>query len=921
MAGTVPKGVPVYSPEGELGTIPQLDQDALIQGYRPAAPEDVSDALREAKYGTFGQQVATGAEAAGSALTFGLSPKLETMAGITTPEDIRGRAEENPISHAIGTGVGLAAPLVLTGGAAAPAEAGAGALRGAAELTAPALISRAGRGVAGALEGAGVPGMLGKVAGGAAEGALYASADQAEKALLGDPQLTWEKAASDIGLGALLGGAVSGGTQAAAKGLGWMMTKATAGLESIGTHLAEGDPTVIKMMVKSKGQLSALEEVAPGASDAIAAATPETAEFIIKNHARIARLEGEFPGLTDVLARVAPEKVEEVLGNWGKLLKTPEARIEVGKSMEQAVSSAYSSIEDGLQLANREARPAETRELLGFGPNGWAATPKEAQAEGSRIVGEVERLSNEMRSKPDLFPPMYPAKLEAARDGLLREIESGEPAGIFSAINKAKQQIDPLAKFGKLVPPEHRDAISAVSTLRGTLKDSLEDAKLWGPAADRQAGFNAAQNAYFTARTRLQKLLMQQRPLPTGRVTFEAAPTKVNSWINLMADGRGEAKSQVFGDYLKAAQNLTKEMETSGVPDAQQLSGKLKEIVEQTKEIQQRGAITQIVKMAQGHEILSSGPAIPAPHAMALKAARYIPGGVGHVIGLTSDISGTIQKVRRPSMMVGVLSTLEKLAKKSSAKLQAAADGLFKSGLGGAAAGEAAGSITERLAHGGMVGPENFADASSHLRDLAGSPDRLAERLSKETGTLGQHAPATADAARAFAARVVSHLAGKLPEEDGHQLLDAPFEPSGSELAEYHRHHEVAERGPLAVLEHAARGTLHPDHLEASATLYPKLHAEAQQLVAERLSEHLRKKEHVPIAMRETLGMLLGADLEHAQSPQAVLFAQQAMQAPAQPDQGGAPKASKPRQVQTKFSNRAATGSQQNSMSLSKDTT
>jgi len=744
----------MVNPSGDVVGMPaERVHDALNQGYRVAGPADIAQAERHEKYGTLGQQVATGAEAAGSALTFGLAPKLETATGLTTAEDIRARAEENPVSHGVGTALGIAAPLLLTGGASGAASA--------AELTAPGLISRAGSAVAGLAKAAELPGLLGRaaptLAGAATEGALYAGSDVVEKAMLGDPQLTWEKAASEIGLGGLLGGALGAGTQGAARGLGWMMQKATAGLESIGARIASGDPEVVQLMLKQKGTIQALETAAPGAADAISASTPETSKFIIQHSGRIARLEGEFPGLTDILSRATPDTAGQILDNWGKLLKDPQARIDVGNSMSQAVTSAYSSIEDGLQLANREVRPAETKFLLDPATGGLtgAAPPEAAQAEGSRVLGEVERLAASMRSKPDLYPAMYPAKLELIRDGLTREIQAGDPASIFTALNDAKQQMDPLAKFGKLTGPEHRDATSAIKDLRGMVKSSLEDAKLWGPAAERQAGFNAAQNQYFTARTKLQKLLMQQQALPTGRVTFEAAPTKVNSWINLMADGRGEAKSQVFGEYLSAAQNLAKEMEVSGVPDAPQISQKLREVLERTKEIQQRGTITQLVKMLQGHEILSSGPAIPAGHAMALKAARYIPGGVGHIIGLTSDIAGTIQKVRQPSAMVGVLSSLEKLSKRATTKLSSAADGLFASGAGGAVAGEVASSGAERFAHGGVVGQGNFTDVSTHLRDLGGNLDRLADTVGQETSTLQQHAPATADAARAFAARVV----------------------------------------------------------------------------------------------------------------------------------------------------------------------
>jgi hypothetical protein len=209
-------GIPVWNPDGELVTIPALDQSAVLQGYRPASSEDVHAAQQEEEYGGAGQALAAAAEGAGSALTFGIAPKLEVAAGLTTKEGIEAREEQHPIAHAVGTGLGIIAPLALTGGAAAPAEAGAmGAARTAAGFTAPALIARAGHGMEHAVQAAGLPGALGRVlpgvAKGVTEGALYTAADLTEKALLGDPQLTAEKVLSELGLGALLGGVLIGG--------------------------------------------------------------------------------------------------------------------------------------------------------------------------------------------------------------------------------------------------------------------------------------------------------------------------------------------------------------------------------------------------------------------------------------------------------------------------------------------------------------------------------------------------------------------------------------------------------------------------------------------------------------------------------------------------------------------------------------
>ena len=156
---------------GSVIEVPAEQAGSLaVAGYTPATPEQIAihqaNLARQAEYGGIGSQVGTFAEKALSALTFGGSTWLETgildplypSAGFS-PEDIQARAEVNPSAAGTGTVVGVAAPLIATMGASAPASgaqagvAGArAAVRAGAELTAPALVARAGKAVTSAVE-------------------------------------------------------------------------------------------------------------------------------------------------------------------------------------------------------------------------------------------------------------------------------------------------------------------------------------------------------------------------------------------------------------------------------------------------------------------------------------------------------------------------------------------------------------------------------------------------------------------------------------------------------------------------------------------------------------------------------------------------------------------------------------------------
>lgn len=241
--------------DGVIGEVPdEQAQAALAQGYAPAPPEQAAAFLdarqRRETFGTTGQAVLAGGEAAARALTLGGSTFLERAIGVS-PESIRAREEVNPVASGLGTVAGIAAPLILSGGSSALAQGGKGALGAAAELSAPSLVSRAGRAVVGALEGvdlgilegtggqfaarsagalpeaASFGGQLARRAvaeglGSAVEGAAYGAGEVVHEAALGNPDLTAQSALGTVGMSALVGGGLGagiGGASAAGRGL------------------------------------------------------------------------------------------------------------------------------------------------------------------------------------------------------------------------------------------------------------------------------------------------------------------------------------------------------------------------------------------------------------------------------------------------------------------------------------------------------------------------------------------------------------------------------------------------------------------------------------------------------------------------------------------------------------------------------
>ncbi len=234
--------------EGATVAVPVAQaQDAVAQGFIPANAEQATafhaEEAAQAKYGGLGQQIATGVESAADVATFGASRWAERGLGIATAEEQSERKRINPDAATAGTVAGVALPAIATLGTSAEAQGALGAVRTAAELAPMAGVSRLGAAGVRAAEAA-LPAattFAGRIAqkaatsavGSAIEGAALGVGNVVSEAALGDPHLTAEGILSEVGMGALSGGVLGGGTGA----LFGLAKEATTG--KIGVRLAE----------------------------------------------------------------------------------------------------------------------------------------------------------------------------------------------------------------------------------------------------------------------------------------------------------------------------------------------------------------------------------------------------------------------------------------------------------------------------------------------------------------------------------------------------------------------------------------------------------------------------------------------------------------------------------------------------------
>lgn len=178
---------PSAAPQPSVDQQPQASPNQPDSDFVPDS-QFVSD---EDKYGTPGQQLKAGLEGIAKGIAGPLATGIEIAAGVK-PEDIRGREEENKLTHAAGetagflgslaTGVGEG-KIISEAGEAAKAATGLGK----AESTIGSKI-------------------LGSGVQGAAETALIQSGDEVSKMIDQDPNQSYQSALTNIGLASALGG-------------------------------------------------------------------------------------------------------------------------------------------------------------------------------------------------------------------------------------------------------------------------------------------------------------------------------------------------------------------------------------------------------------------------------------------------------------------------------------------------------------------------------------------------------------------------------------------------------------------------------------------------------------------------------------------------------------------------------------------
>lgn len=923
-----PQTITVIDPSGQYGTI-DLAEAAQAQeaGFRIASPEEAQVFHDKEKYGEGGlNELKAGAAGAARGFTFGLSDVALTQSGAVDPETLAGLKEYNPAASlggeaagvvgglfmpvgAIAKGVGLAAKGVAGGAAARegalvasrllnPVRAvseGTQAISRAALPAAERLVGRVVSKEASPLVAKVLSQGAASAAGSAVEGAAYGLGQSVSEAALGDPDLNGEKVLSNIGIGALLGGALG----ATARTGGVLFEEVATKADSVAQTLAKrlhGSPVDAQ-----PGSLpSAFEQMG---------AAPEYRESILGGFAR------QKPNAKAI------QEASDTLG-----VQTFEGQISDSKGiqyMDSMLMNAHNPTPAA--LARQEAfegaiRKVETRlgDALGESTNlsqveVGNALKKSLTEQIEKEVAPISELYDTIRQYHTAIPLSPKSGSAIARNisrlDDVRLSKSSPQAGIARRVAEdlpGLKTVDDVKRYKTLLndslspaaSPAERRVVGQIAEKLSSLEEStiLRFAKKEmkaGPAKEKiealigmRGEANASYRGLMEKVGELSEKLGKKRVRGvTSALEFidDLTPEKVASRLFDKKD------SEFLGWFSKTFPNeagLLGQFQRSAIRDAALTDGKL----------QINNVLRQVDKLSPEVKRLLFSP----EHLKTLDAAgtwmeslpkHFNPSmtskGLGYADALSSPISYAVASMRDQGMKKLIEGFVEKTGGAEAQQLKTLIrmerrfqDMAQKIASGAKSAINATSKVSIAAATGhtrtATLEEKDYEKIATKLNEVAASPEAMTAALEQSTSRLYEVAPNTSGGVHMAMIRATGFLKSKLPETPKSTLLGPELKPSKSELAQFNRYFQVV-KDPLEAFKQIESNSLTPETVETLQAVYPKLYLDMKAAVLDQITSKISKKTTIPYPKRIMLSLFLGQDLDPSTETAAIQSTQLAI--------------------------------------------
>ncbi len=737
-------------------------------------PHGLDEFVKEEKYGTPGQTALTALEGAAKGASFGLSSGLETASGLTTPEDIRARAETNPGAATTGEMGGIAASSLIpvVGEAKLLAQTGEGAAK----------LLGLGKEGASLLSRLGATGVKSAV-----ETAMLQGGDEVSKMLLNDPEQSAQTAVINMGLAAVMGGGI--GTALGSVSPLW---KSVAG-DKLGQTLEDFKSRI-------KGHMD----------------TPEPIEAVSKE---LGDYYGSLKNVTD-----------EVYGPQG--LKAQDIAKAIPKELSTQMIDSVTGIGD--KLGNKVG------EML-----------QDTDRYPARLAGKLQQNLSE-----------YVAKVGA---------EGATPADMFNATQDLKQALQEYSKFDKFVKPvdEAYDFVKEAKSMAFALRQSLEDSKVWGGAADRQKAINKAFVQFKPALDDFEKKFTTEiADTEAGGTKRVIDPTKVNTFINSMGSPKGDLKKEMLQSFLKAADKYKGVISDTHANLG--IEGPIPHLpLNHTMNSMQ--APTTGGKLADAFIKYGLEKAGGSAIAAGVGAGLGSHGGHG-VLGalLGEHILGPFFKSVLPALARPIIDSISTDAVSAKSAIDygvnvARSEAVFNKAIKNAISGA------------GELIPTKLMPTSrdrDKLKEILNKSQTDPTSLVHPNAAGTQYIPDHQIASSSISARASEMLNALKPQYSPKSPLDTKIAPSKAQQYEYDRALDIAQQ-PLLLLNEMKKGTLNTKDVKIVSGLYPELYKKmAASLMSEVVNHTSKEGNTIPYKTRMGLSLLTGQALDSTMTPTGIMAAQ-----------------------------------------------
>lgn len=875
---------PRYQEALQRGQIFQVGREGAAAFRESQLDTSVARHVREE--GGFGQLATAGRNFADTfflGLPSAIDDELSDDGGEFNRRLRRVADEENPLSALGGSAAGVLAPALATGGATLGEAGGAaflpGVLAQASGNTVERLLFQR---LANTTLSSGVRRGLGIAAGGLVDGAIAGGLQAIESANIQGTPLDTESILANVGMGSLLGlGAgglfgslYAGGSTLANRARQRLVRQMERAMESglgpegisrengrfvIYANTAEEAPGVIARQYAGDGPMARALRMMSGIQDSqvgdLDAVFSHPRAFDNAGYTRAARTfadqltddveAGTMRSLSaaeraDVRGRIVadlPAETADVLTTTiqAKAADLREAIERVAASRPNVDLSAARRLADSLSVLEGSGTPG-TREFVRRGDGGfWRETPG---------TPNTTPLAQRLDSFLD----------DARQAGLFARNESGE-----LALGQSLRAVDPEVAF-------------AAGEILGAVRTVSDEALSTG-------GVHRALDRLKVAREGVGNLIEET---PTGR-RFRADkifPSLSDSGYRVIDD-----RTPQLLEYLEAQAEVLEESAKAGLVSAEeaaQRTAAIRELVEGPMGVgalKEWGRASGAVRNLQQNEGQNAG--IWASFGVGGAGLGAIAGGIlGGPVGMGAGLlAGGLFSAATHPVGVGRMMSAFGSAKGATEARMTRGLSRIRSTLQGA-------RRLRTAALGGRQVPrvvlrldspekrrEEYQAVTEQVRQLASNPETLMQMIEYGTGNMNRLDPSMGDYAAQRMATAVHYMAAQLPPASQPTPFDHLREtvPSAVEMDSFLRRYEALE-DPLMILDWAASGMLHPDHVEAVQTVYPELLAAVQTNIVEMIGD-LEKAP--PYAARMQLGQLLGAPTDRSLDPTFLLSLQQ----------------------------------------------